>query len=106
MTRDAPLQARFVDALSESERGAGFGLVRSVYVILGAAGSVVIAATADQVGWTIAFGLLSAITGVELGVILLPRLLGFDYWDANLLRACGSFTIVVPLCETHGRRRT
>ena len=58
MSWGAPVQSRFIDHLSESERAAGFGLVRTVYMTLGALGSVVVGTLADVAGWTIAFGLL------------------------------------------------
>jgi predicted MFS family arabinose efflux permease len=64
MSWGAPLQSRFMDLLSDAERGAGFGLVRTVYMLLGASGSVVVGAVSDVVGWTAAFGLLAGLMAV------------------------------------------
>ncbi|PSQ00435.1 MFS transporter [Halobacteriales archaeon QS_5_70_17] len=66
MSWGAPLQSRFMDLLSGAERGAGFGLVRTVYMTVGATGSVAIGATADLLGWTAAFGLLVVTMSVGL----------------------------------------
>ncbi|WP_049928611.1 MFS transporter [Halopiger goleimassiliensis] len=57
----AALLPRFMDALSESERGTGFGLVRSVYGFVGALGSVLTGLLADLFGWGVAFGVLAAL---------------------------------------------
>jgi len=47
----AALLPRFMDHLSAAERGAGFGLVRTVYGVVGALGSVVTGTLADLFGW-------------------------------------------------------
>jgi MFS family permease len=65
MSWGAPVQTRFIDQLSEAERAAGFGLVRTVYMILGSLGSVVVGALSDVAGWTVAFGALAVLLGVE-----------------------------------------
>ncbi|MES3516973.1 MAG: MFS transporter [Natronomonas sp.] len=59
MSWGAPIQSRFIDDLGDAERAAGFGLIRTVYMILGAFGSVVVGTTADVVGWGAGFGFLS-----------------------------------------------
>lgn len=74
MSWGAPLQSRFLDLLSESERGAGFGLVRTGYMVLGASGSVVVGATADLLGWAVAFGLLICVMGFGFATLLANRL--------------------------------
>jgi MFS family permease len=56
-----PLQARFIDLLGESERGYGFGLVRTVYMFCGASGSVVVGTVADASGWVLAYGVVAAL---------------------------------------------
>jgi predicted MFS family arabinose efflux permease len=66
-----PLQARFMDLLDDSERGYGFGLVRTVYMFCGASGSVVVGTLADVSGWAPAYGVVAACLGgclVLLGV--------------------------------------
>jgi YNFM family putative membrane transporter len=79
MTWGAPLQSRFIDALAEAEQGAGFGLVRTVYMLIGALGSVAIGIMADQFGWPVAFGSLAGIMAVGLLVILTNHLLRLGY---------------------------
>lgn len=55
MSWGAALLPKFMDHLGEEERSAGFGLIRTAYMILGASGSVVTGATVDLFGWTVAF---------------------------------------------------
>ncbi len=76
MSWGAPLQSRFMDILSDTERGAGFGLVRSVYMTIGASGSVVVGVLSDTVGWAVAFGLLAVLVSVAVCVIATNRVLG------------------------------
>lgn len=69
MSWGAPVQSRFIDRLSEEERNAGFGLVRTAYMVLGASGSVVVGALSDVFGWAVAFGVVAGLLG--LGAIAL-----------------------------------
>lgn len=73
MSWGAPIQSRFMDQLSTVERGTGFGLVRTVYMTTGAAGSVVIGALADFYGWTVSFSLLAVIMVIVLGLLTANR---------------------------------
>ncbi|WP_132059241.1 MFS transporter [Halorussus amylolyticus] len=75
MSWGAPLQSRFIDKLSAEERGAGFGLVRTVYMLLGATGSVVVGVLADTAGWTVGFGLLAGVMAVGFAVLTANRAL-------------------------------
>ncbi|WP_254761903.1 MFS transporter [Natrinema marinum] len=79
MTWGAPLQSRFMDVLSSDERGLGFGLVRTVYMTLGATGSVAVGAAADLVGWTAAFGLLAGVMATALAVLAANNVLSLGY---------------------------
>lgn len=79
MSWGAPVQSRFMDLLSEDERGAGFGLVRTVYMVIGASGSVVVGALSDVAGWSVAFGLLAGVMAVGLVTLLVNRTLGLGY---------------------------
>ncbi|MDF9744564.1 MFS transporter [Natrinema salsiterrestre] len=79
MTWGAPLQSRFMDVLSDSERGLGFGLVRTVYMTLGATGSVAVGSAADLFGWAVAFGLLSGIMALSLVIIVTNAVLSLGY---------------------------
>jgi MFS family permease len=64
MSWGAPVQSRFIDNLGSRERAAGFGLVRTVYMTLGALGSVVVGVLSDVAGWSVAFGLLAGVVAV------------------------------------------
>ncbi|EMA69130.1 major facilitator superfamily MFS_1 [Halorubrum aidingense JCM 13560] len=79
MSWGAPLQSRFMDLLSDAERGAGFGLVRTAYMVLGATGSVVVGAVADAAGWAVAFGLLAGVMALGLTVLAANRVLRLGY---------------------------
>ncbi|GAB7008361.1 MFS transporter [Halorubrum trueperi] len=79
MSWGAPVQSRFMDLLSEAERGAGFGLVRTAYMMLGATGSVVVGTISDVAGWASAFGLLAGVMTLGLAALLANRLLGLGY---------------------------
>jgi MFS family permease len=61
----AALMPKFMDHLDDHERSSGFGLVRTVYMMLGAAGSVVTGFVADLLGWDVAFlGLALLLVGM------------------------------------------
>ncbi|MFW5918139.1 MAG: MFS transporter [Haloferacaceae archaeon] len=73
MSWSAAMLPRFMDHLSDEERGAGFGLVRTTYMVLGSLGSVVTGAVADVWGWAAAFVLLSALLAVVLAALVVVR---------------------------------
>ena len=73
MSWGAPLQSRFMDLLSEAELGTGFGLVRTVYMLLGALGSVVTGVVVDVVGWQAAFTLLAGCMTLATLVLVADR---------------------------------
>lgn len=75
MSWGAPIQSRFIDLLSAEERGAGFGLVRTVYMLLGATGSVVVGVLSDVAGWNVAFGLLAVVMAFGFVVLVGNRVL-------------------------------
>jgi MFS family permease len=70
----APVQARFFDQLGDDERGYGFGLIRSAYMLLGSTGSVVVGVLADAGGWVPGFGVLG------LALVGSLVLLGANRW--------------------------
>jgi MFS family permease len=72
------LNSRFMDIFGRLERGKGFGLVRSVNLFLGSAGSVVTGLLADAYGWAAAFGLLIAVLVVPIAMLAANQLLGAD----------------------------
>lgn len=55
------INARFMDALGEAERGVGFGLIRTAALLLGAPGSVVTGYVVDTAGWVPAYGLVAGL---------------------------------------------
>ena len=79
MSWGAPVQSRFMDLLSDEERGAGFGLVRTAYMVVGASGSVVVGTISDAAGWEPAFGLLAGVMAVGLTALLANRAFGLGY---------------------------
>ena len=66
----AALMPKFMDHLDDHERSAGFGLVRTVYMVLGAGGSVVTGFVADILGWDAAFLVLGGLLVLMLGALL------------------------------------
>ncbi|MGM0606610.1 MAG: MFS transporter [Halobacteriota archaeon] len=74
MSWGAPLQSRFIDKLSAAEQNAGFGLVRTVYMVLGASGSVVVGLLSELFGWAIAFGAIGGILTISLVALTANRL--------------------------------
>jgi len=68
-----PVQARFFDIMSQTERGYGYGLVRTVYMLIGATSSVIVGVLVDLRGW---------VTGIESLVVVLTVglvLIGFNW---------------------------
>ena len=70
MSWGAALLPKFMDYLGDDERSVGFGLIRSAYMVLGAAGSVVTGALADILGWGPAFLGLAVLLSGMLAVLL------------------------------------
>lgn len=70
-----------MDHRSETEQRAGFGLVRSVYMIVASTGSIVVEFIADCADWAVTFGALAALLVVVLCLLAsnraLERLLNF-----------------------------
>jgi MFS family permease len=60
MSWGAALLPRFMDTLAATERGTGFGLIRTSYMIVSATGSAVVGSVADFAGWNVAFGVFVA----------------------------------------------
>ena len=69
------LQARFMDMFADAERGSGFGLVRTVFIFLGAFGSVVTGTLADVSGWPAAYGAVVVLLGIAAVALVSNRLL-------------------------------
>ena len=73
------LLPRFMDELSDSEQGAGFGLVRTVYGVLGSLGSVATGAFADLFGWAVAIGVLFALLVLVFLALVVNWVLDLGY---------------------------
>lgn len=74
MSATPVLQSRMMDGLSETTRGTGFGLFRTLYLLLGASGTAVVGTIADGAGWGSAFGVLSLLFGViVVSVVVFDR---------------------------------
>ncbi|MFA9518589.1 MFS transporter [Halopenitus sp. H-Gu1] len=71
-------QARFMDQLDDAERGYGFGLVRTVYMFVGASGSVVVGTLAEQFGWPVSYGAVVALLSVCVLLLASNRIFGLD----------------------------
>ncbi|WP_436346493.1 MFS transporter [Natronorubrum sp. FCH18a] len=75
----AALLPRFMDVLSEAERGAGFGLIRTVYGFIGALGSVATGLLADLFGWGVAFGVLAGLLALVFAALVVNWALSLGY---------------------------
>ncbi len=79
MSWAAAVEPRFIDYLTEEERSTGFGLVRTVYLVLGALGPVVVGLLADLAGWAVSFGALTGLLVLVFVLILLNRAFDLGY---------------------------
>lgn len=73
MSSIVPLESKFVDELSDEERTTGFGILRTMYVLFAASGSVIIGTLADLGGWGVAF---SALVVLLTGAVILIGIAG------------------------------
>lgn len=69
------MNSRFMDLFSDAERGAGFGLVRTGFLLVSSLGSVVTGALADAFGWIIAYGVVVVLLAIATGLMAANRLL-------------------------------
>lgn len=68
LTWGGPLQSKFIAQFAVDERGSGFGMARSIYVLLGSTGNVATGVLAEHSGWAVAYG-------VVVGLMLLATAL-------------------------------
>lgn len=73
------LDPRFLDELSASEQGTGFGLVRTIYVVTGATGSAGVGLFADSLSWATAFLILAGLSLVAFGALTVNWALELGY---------------------------
>lgn len=74
MSFSPAIMARFLQQMTAEERSAGFGLVRTVYMMAASLGSVVTGTLADVAGWDVAFGLILGLLLFVLVVLGMNRL--------------------------------
>lgn len=68
--------AWFMDILGGAGQGTNFGFIRTVYMFLGASGSVVTGVLADTIGWPVAYGVVIALLVASVVALLGRRGLG------------------------------
>ncbi len=79
MSFGAALMPRFLREFSAEEQNAGFGLVRTVYMIFASMGSVVVGLLADLFGWAVAFGFLGAMLAAVFLALVVNHTLELGY---------------------------
>lgn len=79
MSFGSALMPRFLREFSEEERNTGFGLVRTVYMIVASLGSVVVGLFADLFGWDVSFGFLAAALTVIFLTLSINRIFELGY---------------------------
>jgi MFS family permease len=72
------LNSRFMNYLAADERGTGFGLVRTVVLLVSSLGSGVTGALAGRLGWVAAYGLVAGLLAVLVVALSVNRALGID----------------------------
>ncbi|WP_207586323.1 MFS transporter [Halomontanus rarus] len=70
---------RFMDHLSAAEQSSGFGLIRTVYMVVAASGSVVVGLLADLFGWAVSFGFLIALLAGVCALLAANEAFGLEY---------------------------
>ena len=73
------VEPRFMDELSDQDRNVGFGLVRTVYLVLGSLGSVAVGFFADTIGWAASFGVLVVLLTVLVVAVVVNWLFDLGY---------------------------
>lgn len=62
--------AWFMDLLGGAQQGASFGFIRTVYMFLGASGSVVTGTLADTMGWAVAYGVVIVLLVASVAALI------------------------------------
>lgn len=71
--------SRIMDVLPDGERGRGFGVARTTYMLFGALGSAVTGAVADAHGWLLAYGVVAGILALSILLIVFNRISGSEF---------------------------
>jgi YNFM family putative membrane transporter len=72
------LNSRFMDYLGADERGTGFGLVRTIVLLVSSLGSGVTGTLAERVGWVAAYGLVATLLALLAASLVVNRVGGID----------------------------
>ncbi|MEF8856768.1 MAG: MFS transporter, partial [Haloplanus sp.] len=67
-----------MDYLGADERGTGFGLVRTIVLLVSSLGSGVTGTLAGRVGWVAAYGLVAALLALLAAALVVNRVTGID----------------------------
>lgn len=73
------LDPRFLDHMSGEDIGTEFGLVRTVYVMVGSLGSVMVGVFADLFNWEISFLVLGVLSLVMVGLLVINWAMKLGY---------------------------
>jgi MFS family permease len=76
LTWGGVIQSRFMLNFGDEERGTGFGLVRTTFVLLGSVGNAVTGVLADVAGWPVAYGVVVCLLCLAAAMVAGNRLLG------------------------------
>jgi YNFM family putative membrane transporter len=76
LTWGGVIQARFMLQFDQGEGGTGFGLVRTVFVLLGSVGNVATGWLAQVAGWPVAYGVVVGLLGLGAVLVVGNRALG------------------------------
>ncbi len=70
--------SRFLYVLPDTDRSKGFGLVRTVYMLFGALGSLVTGTVAQTQGWMMAYGVVAGLLAFSVLLIVVNQLADLD----------------------------
>lgn len=70
---------RFMELLSENERGYGFGAFRTFYMLFAASGPAIVGLLTDAYGWRVSFGFLTVLLALVVVLLGGNRLAGDRY---------------------------
>lgn len=73
MTWGGPLQSRFMNQFPDADQASGFGVVRTVFVLLGSVGNATTGVLAGRVGWPAAFGVVVVLLLAAAGLVAIDR---------------------------------
>ncbi|MEF8772250.1 MFS transporter [Halodesulfurarchaeum sp.] len=73
LTWGGAVQARVMREFDDDERGTGFGLVRTVFILLGSVGNVATGVLADMFGWPVAYGVVVGLLCFGVAILVINR---------------------------------